>query len=121
MSDPLPALLANMDRSEDRLARALWLANGNRADLWDNEHDDGWRLYMQQAKAEYRERTQRFLAAFSPAQEVDETERLRSAHEMLRWAREALDSGYRTTRAKQEIAKIDEYFAALSGDEGELS
>lgn len=37
--------------------------------------------------------------------------RLHAAHEMLRWAREALDSGYRSTRAKQEIAKIDEYFA----------
>lgn len=55
-----------------------------------------------------------YLAALNAHQSGEgEREALREAHEMLRWAREALDSGYRTTRAKQEIAKINEYYAAL--------
>lgn len=46
-------------------------------------------------------------------------DRLEAAHDMLRWARAALDDGYRTERAKQEIAKIDQYFAAISAAQGD--
>lgn len=41
-------------------------------------------------------------------------DQLAVANDQLRWARAALDSGYRTSRALAEIAKIDEYFSALS-------
>lgn len=46
-------------------------------------------------------------------------DRLEAAHDMLRWARAALDDGYRTTRRKHEIDKIDQYFAAISAAQGD--
>jgi len=47
------------------------------------------------------------------AKERARHDELMAALDMLRWARAALDSGYRSTRHKQEIAKIDAFFAAL--------
>lgn len=43
------------------LARALWLAEGKRADLWDNPRTELWRVHMIGARQEYERRAKLLL------------------------------------------------------------
>lgn len=95
--------------------------------LYDRDADAAgpdWIEYGGKVRERYREIAQAALTAITEAgyeisPEWLPRDRLEAAHDMLRWARAALDDGYRTERAKQEIAKIDQYFAAISAAQGD--